>query len=179
MIATVSIPTTDYTSILEQQIGEATTPIECLVVAHNNPVLVNRLEDAFGDERTLLLEVAQGQWDLEGGELKDAISWAVQNGGIKYLIVVGDSSASLRNHRQPVTDMRNPIELALAASTCREAALEAFQHEVNQLCQADEVSKLLSAGDLEITALFYREEAGVFSLYDEKTNSLQLLSSSS
>lgn len=177
MIATLSTPTTGYTEFIQQLISESGKSAEFLVLAHNNPTLLARLDDALADRPTVIVDVPQDQWQLDDGDLLGAIQWAAAEGGVEHVVLVGDSSALQRSAgtwRTP-TAGHDPVALANAANSSRQAAQDEFQSQLTRLRSVPAIAEAVSQGKLSVTGLFFRAEAGVFAIYNEKTGSFELL----
>lgn len=182
MIATTPASKTGYTELVQQLIGDTATPVtpaECLILTHNNPVLLSRLDEAIGDRLTILLDVPQHQWCLGHGDLQDSLVWAIQEAGIKHLMLVGDSSAGpkIQTTENMASSRRNtdPLSHARAANACRKTAQDHFREQLNQFWECPRVGEAARSRNVQITGLFFRAEAGAFSIYDKETDSFALL----
>ncbi len=80
-----------HIAALESVFSQATTPVQWLVIAHNESRLVNSLSSALAGESAAMLQVSQDTWDFKGKELAETIEWALQQGEIKNLVLVGSS----------------------------------------------------------------------------------------
>ena len=88
-----------HIELLQSMAYDSNTTIDCLLVAHNNALLAERLEMAFSDKSAALLQVPQGNWDLKNGDLVQAIGWAIEECHVQRIVLVGDSSASVSDRR--------------------------------------------------------------------------------
>lgn len=167
MISTLANPKTGYLEFIQRLIHEGDANIECLILSHNNPTLISRLDDAFADKPAVLIDLPQDQWQLHDGKLLRAIQWSVVEGGVKHVILVGDSSAAGQGHLAPSV-RANPRALVAGANSIRQQAQDQFREQLLQLVKA--------MPELNLTGLFYRAESGVFVNYDAESDSFKLLS---
>ena len=179
MIATIFPPRANYVEQIQELINENHSKVESLVLAHNNPNLIRRLSAAFADEPVALIDLPQDQWQLDQGELLEAIRWATLEGGIERIVLVGDTSVAFKGESPlgayNASNRGTPITLARKANARRQQALSQFQEKVKQLRAALEVSDAMPVGSVKIEGLFYRAEADLFTVYVEKKDTFVLL----
>ncbi len=90
MTSTLSTTSSNpLTAKLKLAFGQTATPVQWLVVAHNDTRLIRTLESALPDESAVVLEVSQESWDFD--QLGEAIEWAMMNGDLQNLVLVGHS----------------------------------------------------------------------------------------
>lgn len=159
-------------SVFEATGGE----VEYLVIAHHDPRLVTSLSEALGEESAAVLEVSQDVWDFRSPLWSEAIEWGLEQGKVEKLVLVGSSQAAgavsraslLCTKRAPQQDSSYR---RLVAGTHRYRAVvseaqENFAEQVKELLRVPAVQQRYPVGEIDLHALFYRAESGIFLAYD-------------
>lgn len=165
-----------YIATLDFVLSEATHPIECLVVAHNDPKMLAALRTALANEGAVILEVSQDIWDLDGKQLSEAVEWMLEKTDLKQLVLVGHSlaggpqsraslaaSASKNGGEDGYKKLLNGVYLN---NTRNHAAQERLAMQVQRMSRIPCVASRYTAGELSVHGLLYRVESGVFLAYD-------------
>ncbi len=177
MTTTFSTTTTNpFIAALETVFGEATKPIEWLVIAHNDPRMLRSLSSALTGESAAVVEISQDAWDFEGKHLPETIEWALQQGAIKNLVLVGNSQAGGSESRAALVaseatnggqDGYAKLLAGVQRNNARNhQAQERFAAHVQQMSQIPVLHNRWSSGELAVCGLFYRAESGLFLAYD-------------
>lgn len=152
--------------------------IRCLIIAHNDSILAERLGLAFADEAAALLQVPQSEWEMEHGELLQSIEWALEQYSIQRIVLVGDSSSYLSKCGVTLLDQSGPTSPGLGlydrvkrAQGLRKHAEHDFANQLKSFLNSTQVASRIAENKLVVDGLFYRSEAGVFACYDEKDDS--------
>jgi len=183
MIATLRTASTNpHIAELEAVFDEATKPIEWLVIAHNDSRMLKSLFAALNGESAALLEVSQDTWNF-GKELSETIEWALQQGEIKNLVLVGNSQAGGAESRAslaapPKVDESGYAKLLAGVKQLNAQnrdTQERFASLVQQMSQIPVVHNRWSSDELAIYGLFYRAESGLFLAYDARTDTFSAL----
>lgn len=104
---------------------------------------------------------------LESKEFVNAITWAVSEGGVATLILVGHSQAASIPMGQP----GQPFDIAQRARIHNErveASKLKLKDDYARCCSFPAVCDLLATGQLSIHALFYLQERGAFLKLDNE-----------
>ncbi|TWT78358.1 Carbonic anhydrase [Posidoniimonas polymericola] len=171
-VTTLPIPQNPHAAALEAAIAESARPIECLVVAHNDPKMLSDLTAALDGEAAVVLEASQDVWDFDGEHLPTAIAWAVEQTGLHQVVLVGHTLAGGRQSRASLAAAasRDSYQTLLSgvqqSNTRILAAQERFALQVQQLLQVPQVANRCSSRELSVHGLLYRAESGVFLAYD-------------
>ncbi|MCU0959398.1 MAG: hypothetical protein MUF48_04775 [Pirellulaceae bacterium] len=176
-----------HIAALEPVFDQALTPVQWLVIAHNNARVVDSLMSALAGESAAVLEVSQDTWDFHGGELAETIEWALQQGEVAHLVLVGSSQVGgtqIRATRAPAktvaqADARCDKLLAgihRLAAQHREVQ-DRFAEQVQQVSRIPVVHRRWRGGELAVYGLFYRAESGLFLAYDVDTDTYRPLCS--
>lgn len=172
-------PATSYTEQLKEQLAYASAGTDRIIVAHANPNLLARLDDAFPE--TPILDCPQSEWQLGSGDLLEAMIQSADS-GVTDIVISGDSTAfapPLSSEDDwggglPDTQLVDQVKLAAAG---RVAAQQHFADQVETLISNPEVAARLQNGSLGVTALLYRAEADVFMVYQTEEAKYELLAS--
>ena len=161
---------------LEAVFSESKTAIEWLVIAHNDSRMMRSLSDALSRESAAVLEVSQDTWDFGGDELPEAIEWALRQGKVKNVVLVGHSQAGGSASRASLVasttkaEIRSGNERLIAgvqlANAHNRDAQARFALLVRQMSQIPVVHSRCANGELATYGLFYRAESGLFLAYN-------------
>lgn len=183
MISTVSIRNLHLDAIGEL-LDDGESDVEYLIVAHQDSTLELCLASAFAGTKAAMYQVPQQSWNLEDEDLSEAIQWAVEIGKVKNVLLVGSSAANVAGVQQDQAeaelspDSQRPTltERVRTAVLARQSAGDHFLAQFRTLSAVPEIAQSVSAGQLRVDGLFYRAESGVFTYYDEKTDSFAAIS---
>ena len=173
-----------HIAALEPILHEAAKPIEYLIIAHNDPLMLQTLCSALGGTSAAILEASQDTWKLSEGDLPEMIEWALQRGEIKHLLLVGHSQAGGSESRASlaatVSADAEPGYAKLLANVKRQnarnqQARQSFASQVQQMSQIPAVHTLWASDELAVHGLFYRSESGLFVIYDPNEDSFRPL----
>ena len=78
---------------LEASFNKTTKPVDWLVIVHKDAQTSRLLSPALVGESAAVLEVSQDKWDFSDNDLLETIEWALQQGHLKNLVLVGRSPA--------------------------------------------------------------------------------------
>lgn len=170
---------------LESAFDQASTPIHWLVIAQDDKRLMNLLSAALSGQPAVVLHVSQDVRDFRSREVAEAIEWALQQGEIRNLVLVGSSQAAdaMRSAvtvpAKKVTQCNSGIGKLIAGvqhhiGRNREVQ-DAFAEQVQYLSQIPAVRSRCNDGALNVCGLLYRPESGVFLAYEPGSNTFQPL----
>ncbi|MFG0255216.1 MAG: hypothetical protein ACF787_08965, partial [Rhodopirellula sp. JB053] len=152
----------------------AASPIEWLIITHNDPQLLRSLASAFEEESVAFLPISQDSWDSDDVDLEEAIAWAMRQTKITNLLLVGDSQAAA----EPSTfksrwgsEQESGGYARLLAGAQRKCAddrraREELAGHIDRLRAMPVVRERLLCGVLAVNGLYYRCESGLFLAYD-------------
>ena len=188
MSTTISTTTTNpHIEALEMILDEAPTPVEWLVIAHNDPQMLRSLSSALSGQSAAVLEVSEDTWDLSGQELSETIQWALERCEINNLVVVGHSQTGGVGSQASFVAAQTELETEFEsghnrliagvqrANARNRAAQERFARQVQQMLQIPIVDDRCSKGELTVCALFYRAESGLFLTYNASADTFHAL----
>ncbi len=69
-------------------------PIDWLVIAHEEPQLLQRLADALAASSAVLLPLSQAAWNDEEETLQAVVEWAIREADVHAIVLVGHSQSS-------------------------------------------------------------------------------------
>lgn len=162
------------------------TEVDWLIVTHNNPQLLARLNGAFPDSTAAILPLPQNCWHRNNKMMAEVVAWAIRELKVKGVLLVGHSRggvheekvrAATRNQtkRLPATDsfterVKNAqIQVALAQSH--------FLEQAESLSRTAVIESQLAQTHTHFYGLFYREESDAFFAYDRRQRSFKPLTS--
>ena len=176
-----------HIAALESVYGQAKSPVRWLVIAHNDLRLVNSLSSALADESAAVIQVSQDTWDFKSQGFIETVEWALKQGEVEKLVLVGSSQAAGGLSRASLA----PAKMSAQADTgygkllagmhrhnarvCEAQAV--FVEQVRELSQIPTVHRRWRNGDLDVYGLFYRAESGLFFAYDADTDTFRPLCS--
>ena len=176
-----------HISALKAVFAQATRPIQWLVIAHNDPRLVSSLVSAFDGQSAAVLQVSQDTWDFDSKDFKEMIEWALHQGDIRDVVLVGSSQPNGATSRaslvtaRPNAPEKGGYARLLARLRQHNAHMSEVQEEfadhVQKLSQLPVVRGCWSLGQLAVSGLFYRAETGLFLHYDAAANTFVPLGS--
>jgi len=187
MTATLSVKTLNpYITAVEAALHGETTPAQWLAIVHNDSRLKSTLPADWAGASAALLPVSQDHWDFRPeGQLAEAITWALQQGEIDSLLLVGSSQVggAILPSLCAAPGTKSAVALGygrlLAGTARRQAqnrhAQERFADQFEQLLQIRGVQIRSREGSLTVHGLFYRDESGLFLAFDPENRTFRAL----
>ena len=156
--------------------------LDWLVITHDDPDLIRQLSQSIQDDSVAMLPIPQQRWDFQGGQLVDAIRWAVTEARVANLLVVGHSASDLQGVTDRSTDgsidssgtKTSPVSSGGLPSGARHAqgkiraCKDDYRQRIAEVCVIDEVRAAMSSASLFLHTLFYVTESRSFLSYDPK-----------
>lgn len=170
---------------LESAFDQTNMPVQWLVIAQDDMRVTNLLSVALSGQSAVVLHVPQDEWDFRSREVAEAIEWALQQGEIRNLVLVGSSQvgdemgSAVTVPAKKVTQCNSGIGKLIAGvqhhiGRIREVQ-DAFAEQVQCLSQIPAVRSRCDVGALNVCGLLYRPESGVFLAYEPGSNTFQPL----
>jgi len=166
--------TNSHIALLESVFAQAKTPVEWLVIAHNDSRMIQSLSASMTGESVAILELSQDLWATEEQELVETIEWALQQGSVGNLLFAGHSQPGGSKSRASLVDEGGKTQSSygrlLAGVRRSNAQIQNAQQkiaaQVQRMSQVPVVHSRWVNAELTIYGLFYRAEDGVFLAYD-------------
>ncbi len=192
----MSISTT-FTPPASPQVADVQQRIEkrhrtdWLVIAHPDSAMLDRLCEAIGADESMLLPIAQRDWNLDRSELRETVQWSAEFGNAKRILLVGHSQGGPQEQAwtndkptHPTRDGASRYGGRLMDGVIRvqqrlQQAKDHFVEQLNQLCEIVEVQDQIAKGQLDLVALFYIAETGAFLKFDLASQSFEPLDNGS
>jgi hypothetical protein len=171
----------EHIAVLESAFDQATEPVQWLVITHDSHRLMNSLSRALAGKSTAVLEASQDCWDFSNSKYIEAIEWAIQQGAITNLVLIGASPDRTPYSRYRADRVRSGsgyerLVKGIEDHTARmHEAQKRFSQHIQTLSQLPLVRRLECEGMMVLHGLFYREESGLFLLYDRESDCFQPL----
>lgn len=163
--------------------------IDWLVLAHHDSQLLSRLDKAFPDSVVAVIALPQSRWQFEEQWIAETVEWALAELRVQGLLLIGHSQSEVDTEpikllggpfrRTDRTDTHASSFSLLDKSRKVQARIEILQQQLTgqleKLCHLRGVQTRLTHQQLQMHALFYRAESGLFYAYDleqEKFNPL-------
>ncbi|MFK8111908.1 MAG: carbonic anhydrase [Rubripirellula sp.] len=172
---------------LETAFAESAATVDWLVIAHSDALMLRCLASALSGESAAVLALPQPVWEFDGGEFTGAIEWAIQQGNIKNLLLVGHSQAGGTTSRVSIVSSdakqtpQNDYGKLLASvgkkNEENQIARSEFASQVQEFCQIPGVRQQQADGELTVHGLFYCAESGLFLAYEAETGKYRALMS--
>lgn len=170
-----------YIDQIQRQLGElGTKHVDFLVVAHNDPVMIERLGRSFPDATLAVLAIPQSCWAMDDDTEHEVLQWAAEELKVKAIWLVGHSNGGTpADHVQvifPRAEQESKLELVKRQSLfdrvqkCRtrvSCGESHFREQLEFVAQHSQLQSRLTRGDLELQGLFYRADSGTFCLFKE------------
>ena len=146
---------------------ERAVNIECLVIAHDNPLMIEKIV-GVASESTAILRVPQSSWEVDEG-LEELIHWAIKEAGITQFVLVGHSDAWL-GETNPIAHRASPkassypqlLERARARQLQVIDDKARFTREYFFVRSLREMQAGLDSNTLTLMGLFYLSDSGTF-----------------
>lgn len=180
--------TNEYITALESVLRLTSSPVRWLLITHDGVRLPISFSSRLRSESAAILQVSQDKWAFDRGDFVEMVEWALSQGQIENLVLVGTSQAVGDTVRAALADPQSNHDAdssygRLVAGVKHHAvrtqrAQKVFSEQFQHLMQIPVVHSDWREGSLDIYGLFYREESGVFLQYDfENDDFVPLLSS--
>ena len=172
-MSTILTSANPHVSVLDAAVRDAAKSVEWLVIAHNDPRMLQSLNMALTN--AAILEISQDTWDFENGPLAEALEWALEELPLKNVMLVGNSQSEGGECRaEMASEAAKPAghgyERLIAGVQSRSArnrgAQQRFEDHVRSMKRVPTLRDRSAAGDLAVHTLFYRAESGLFLAYD-------------
>lgn len=166
--------TTDgHIATLETAFQLAETPVQWLVISHDDQRMINSLASAFKGESAAMLPLSQDMWEFTSRQFTETVEWALQRDEVENLVLAGSSQVAGRMSDVPSTGSCDNHDSSIVARVQRhnarsQAMQEAFAKQIQQLSLIPIVHSRWRSGMLGIYGLYFRAECGVFMQYDVK-----------
>jgi carbonic anhydrase len=156
--------------------------VDWLVLAHNDARMLKQLDEAFSGGVMAVIALPQGGWQVDDKAMTEAVEWAVEELGVKGVLLVGHSQGGAPE---------GPVKLLggksggltggrPAAAPCSlidriKSAQSRAAHVQSQFAEQVERLSRLIRNQVQLHGLFYRGESGVFCVYDRRQRSFRPL----
>ncbi len=156
-----------------------------LIVAHDDPLLIQRIESAMEGDQVVVLQVPQGDWYRDRALLAEAIATILPTSGISNVALLGHSQANASKCRphlvakevsgakstEPASeyDCARRIDAPQTAQSNRECPKQDLAEQFHYLAEHEELAPLADERDVGLHAFFYMAESGLFLKYDNST----------
>jgi carbonic anhydrase len=163
--------------------------IDYLIIAHDDPRMLQRLCEAMGDKTVAVVTIPQTCWAMDGEAVEELLHCAVTDVRVSRILVVGHSNGGtpaeqvrILPHTATQRDEMSIQERNLSLAECLrqyEASLNCCEeHFIGQLSHVSQYAftkEKIETGELALDGLFYRCEAGVFCVYNRDRQQFQAL----
>jgi hypothetical protein len=161
MTTTLSLLVTNpHVAALERAFGQTSSPVEWLVISHNDFRLERSLSSALAGRSAAVLQVPQETWDFQSRDLIEAVEWALQQAACRAALTAPTTATgAVSGYRKLLAEMQHETSRIRAVRN-------RFAMQVQQLSQIPVVHSRWRDGELAVYGLFYRSESGLFLQYD-------------
>jgi carbonic anhydrase len=155
--------------------------VDWLVLAHNDSQLLSRVNEAFPHSVLAVIALPQSHWQLDEQRISEAVDWAIQELGVKGVLLVGHSQGEMaeepirllggksktRMHQPDIAAKSNSLLDRVRKTQLRAESLQRqLAGQIEKLCRLTAVQTHMIRHHLQLHGLFYRAESGVFYAYD-------------
>lgn len=168
---------------LQRQVEDSDKAIDCLIIAHNDQVMIRQLvaaKGAKGDDCVAVCPMAQSEWL---SHLPAVVAWAV-DAGIDEILVVGHSHGY-----QPLDAFVVSDEASVSQKTSTERLLSGVRKNSHESTEsrrhfASQLTNLVNSEDLmrkecgdnfRLHSLFFIAESGSFMRYNMADGNFEAL----
>ncbi len=158
---------------LRQANQASETKLEWLIIAHDDERLVDSLTTSLSAVASHLLELPQSDWDFSRGALAAAVEWAVDQGAIKHLVLVGHSQAEDGGEQLSSDEIpsrhdgyRRLHEGVTRTSVQTKKSQDLLEKQLESLTAMKNVRKKVLEGELFVYGLFFMAQSATFLAYD-------------
>lgn len=177
----------EHIAALESSFEQATAPVQWLVIAHDDSRLMHLLSSALAGQSAVVLHMPQDEWDFRSKSFAETVEWALQQGEIRNLVLVGSSQAgdaarpAVTVPAQKETQCNSGIGKLIAGvhgHVARNREVQsAFAEQVRCLSQVPAVRGRCDDAVLNVCGLLHRPESGVFVVYEPGSDTFHPLCS--
>ncbi len=180
MTTTLSYTSTNpHIESLETVFADSQSPVEFLVIAHNDSQMVQSLSKAMNNASIAVLEVSQDTWDFDGQQLTEAIEWALQQDDLKNVYLVGyfqpSQTSIVDQDSQPQSSFDKLLAGVRQSTNQIQTAQAQFASHVQKLAQIPVVHNRCANDELAVHGLAYRADGGVFLAYDAENDTFHTI----
>ncbi|MEZ6050774.1 MAG: hypothetical protein R3C02_05180 [Planctomycetaceae bacterium] len=178
--------TNEHIIAIESAFDRADSPVRWLVITHHDLRLISKLSTALMGQSAAMLQISQDAWDFKRMEFVETVEWALLQGEVENLVLLGTSQAVGSSMRIGLTDSKmgsgyDAGEGKLVTKVMQNIdrtrrALDVFSDHLQNLMQIPVVNSAWRDGELNVYGLFYRAESGSFLRYDADLDGFQPLS---
>ena len=157
-----------------------------LIIAHDEPSLVHKLQDALVDSQAILLRVPQSHWKRDRELIEQAVEETLKSSAVQQIALVGHSQASPtvcksqllgETSGQQNGDVQDSYKRLMrgvqTAQTQREQAKQDVIQQYNYLASTSCVAGPEGSESPELHAFFYMAETGLFLKFNPDTQSFE------
>lgn len=160
-----------------------------LVIAHHDTLLLDRLQETIDEYNLAVLAIPQSYWSFEEAGSEDLIQFAIEQLGVKGILLVGHSLGGIPEDNVKVDAVSespnspNRIRKAMATSFMDRMRSAKRRIDLNerhvreqlaQVTSRPEVESRRNQGKLEVLGLLYRSESGLFYTCNEQSGMFEL-----
>lgn len=161
---------------LDQALSNLSATNKWIVIAHDDEDLVAALKRGLDTDAVALIRIKQSDWAFHQTEFVDAICWALSQFDIDHILLAGHSDPEMTGElahpdRVGGTDSIAEFRERLVRGTTMffeksQKSRRAFADQLAALCAIDAVEERMEEDRLVAYGLYYRYEAGLFSLVE-------------
>lgn len=162
------------------------TEADWLILAHNDPQLLARLNSAFPDNKVAMLPLPQTCWHRNNKMMAEVAAWAIRELNVKGVLLVGHSQGgapeekiwpAARNQTRRLSASSSFIERVTNAQIQVAHAQAHFMEQAESLSRTVAIESQLTQKQTSFYGLFYRGESDAFFAYDRRQRSFNPLTS--
>jgi hypothetical protein len=166
--------TNPHVASLQETIANDQAKVDCLIIAHNDPQMIQLLADAMEEESVVVLPLCQAEWDTN---LSQVLAWAV-DAGINHILIAGHSDCvssappKRLKHGQTISHSEwlfpSTDRILAGVSRCQQqldAAKSHFANQLSNVLKSDELQNKECSDDFSLQTLFYISNGGAFLKY--------------
>lgn len=162
------------------------TEADWLILTHNDPQLLARLNGTFPDSTVAMLPLPQNCWHRNNKMMAEVVAWAIRELNVKGVLLVGHSQGGAPEEKiWPAS--RNQTKRLSASSSFTERVKNAqiqvahaqahFMEQAESLSRTVAIESQLTQKQTPFYGLFYRGESDAFLAYDRRQRSFKPLKS--
>lgn len=178
-------PANPYINIIRLTMGRTQkTEADWLILTHNDPQLLARLNGAFPDNKVAMLPLPQNCWHRNNKMMAEVVAWAMRELNVKGVLLVGHSQGgapeekiwpAARNQTKRLSASSSFIERVTNAQSQVARAQAYFTEQAESLSRTVAIESQLTQKNVPFYGLFYRGESDAFLAYDRRQRSFKLL----
>lgn len=159
----------------KEVLSTKTDNLDWLIVCHNDDKMSQQLSAVAKENTVALLQIPQSQWEMETGELPEAIKWSIQNFNAKNFVIAGHSDAACSIKQEEGSNSNE-----LKAEDCYDSLIDRlnstteqtqeakshFANEVTNLFKDEELVSVIDENKICVYSLFYLAQSNTFMNFD-------------